>query len=396
MSEIKNGCSSFFTGNFGLMARDGVAERQDLTAKRSKESGEIHVYLQSDAARRAAAQFQLTPEVRRLLIDLQMGRVPGISLGAKNNTDVVKFLQAVAGLPQTGRMDRALEAFVRRVQSEARINCESGEVVSKWTERNEDDAKLDETKFAKFKVDGNVRLSIRAFIFKAKELGVLADEEFKDLLQPFSDAMRARLNIFVEDVSQSLDPHAASMKRFVKTRWDEICKNDGIEIDIQEITQFVNKQWKDFGLSAPIDELGACRILAALQTICKVESDGSGYSAANRRSSARGRYQFMWETVRECRRSGVIGEGERFPACATADDRKKQDCVAIWLMGSKEKNRRVLDDIVRGDVHSALSQMSYEWAGLPAKNGLSRYHKRAGNKARISYREAVNMMTVEG
>ena len=157
--------------------------------------------------------------------------------------------------------------------------------------------------------------------------------------------------------------------------------------------EFVNTDdnWSRLGLKGSVDNLGAERILKALEVIASVES--KHYDDCNPASKARGRYQFMSKT-RELIRKHRVVTSEDFPSGATREKRLEQDFAAIWLMGSPVKGRMVLDDVVEGRPGDALIMLAKEWAGLPLEDNRSAYHGVGNNAAHISFDTAVSRMTV--
>lgn len=92
---------------------------------------------------------------------------------------------------------------------------------------------------------------------------------------------------------------------------------------------------------------------------------------------AAGKYQFIPSTWREV--SSALSLNSMSP--------RNQDLAAVYLLD----RRGVLDDIANGNIASAITKSSNEWAGLPSgPNNKGAYDGYNGNSATISYNGAVS------
>lgn len=351
-----------------------------------------------DVLRQGSETITITPQLAQKLKDLQTGRAPGLARGRKNDQEVVKFLQAVAGLEQTGKFDESLAQEVKRIQASYHIDSLDGRV-----------SKDTSSQAAKFLGDGIVRDSIRAFIQKALDDQRLSEQDFQSVSTSFEAPTKRRWLFYAEPLaSWSADIpndylNTVGATSFASRRGTFINPaSSKIEASVDDIMEFVNtdESWSRLGLKGPVNQVGAQRILKALEVIALVES--GHYDDANPSSSARGRYQFIEATVKLLRTHRVVTSND-FPSGATREKRLEQDFAAIWLIGSPVKGRMVLDDIVEDRPEAAIYQPSdekrrglvWEWAGLPRPNNMSAYESDI-NHANITYGEAVALMRVQG
>lgn len=355
--------------------------------------GSITPSVDVDAARRQAAPIEITPKLKEKLVALQTGQVSAVALGQENDPEVVKFLQAVVGLPETGNFDKRLEEEVKKIQSSYYIDSLSGQVSASAS-----------AEAAAFISDGVVRDSIRAFIQKALDDGRITAEQSNSVSAPFDASTKNRWLFFAEPVaswqgnipSEFLNTVAASS--FAVRRAAFSGAQDGaIQARVDDIMDYVNsdENWRKLGLKGQINRLGALRIQKALETICSAECQtpyGFDYNAGSTLSNATGAYQFMPASIKLLRQHKVIDSSE-FPLATTDTGRLEQDFAAIWLMGSNAKGRRVLDDIVEGKAERALPTLALEWAGLPyARDGRSYYEGDRKNHANLTWAEALMRM----
>ena len=99
-----------------------------------------------------------------------------------------------------------------------------------------------------------------------------------------------------------------------------------------------------------------------------------------------GAYQFKPATLRIAMKRAGLSENDKF-------DPQTQDLLATALLFNP--GRKALNDYLEGrsnDVHAAANQLSLEWAVVANQGGVSQYHNINGNRAKITYGQATDML----
>lgn len=288
------------------------------------------------------AQQTLSREAARFLDDVQRNRVVLRVGGGDYNKEAVSWLQRKLGAEVTGTYDEQTASKVREFQKENFIFNTSGGRV-------------------RLAVDGvcgprTFRSLIQNDPSFAKETGLslLAIEEFAMIINNDWDGYdgggtsRSRRG---RQVSCNLpnDFQLSQASKYVAISAEEIAQSCNMTIEqarnVRAMLGLIS--WAE----GTAHENGYGTRFGGGQFDYNDGHPGTSVRRGRYNSSACGKYQFL------CSTWNSVAGGSMEP--------KKQDLAAIELI----RRRGVLDDVMRGDLDSALPKLAYEWASLPKHAG---------------------------